>query len=190
MKRLGKVLKYIGIFCVCLFVVDAAIVIGFSVYRPAIPKADAIVVLGAAINTPAVDNRSYEALRLYEQGKANELVLSGGVDYPRSISEAQYMKKVILAKDSSAPLILDENSHSTYENIKDSKALIPQAQSVIIVSDSFHLARGVLLAKRAGFNHVYWSSPSQSYYSVHDLVFYYLREMAAMVEYVPKFIHG
>ncbi len=86
--------------------------------------------------------------------------------------------------------ILEDQSRDTYQNIKFSKAKIPNAQSVIIVSDAFHLARGVLLAKREGFKKVYWAAPSQTTYRPGELVFYYVREMFAIIAYVPKFVRG
>jgi vancomycin permeability regulator SanA len=58
------------------------------------------------------------------------------------------------------------------------------------VSDSFHLARAVILAKRAGFKNVYWASPDQGYYSVDDKRYYYFREFLAMIWYLPKFLFG
>jgi len=156
-----------------------------------VQKADAIIVLGAAINTPSLYNRTLDGLKLYNQGWAPVMVLTGGVDYPKSIPEAVYMEKVILQNASTVPdLILEENANSTYQNIVNSKALIPQDKSIIIVSDSFHLARAVLMAKREGFDPVYWSSPNPAYYSKRELAYYYMREVLAMIDYLPKFILG
>lgn len=159
-------------------------------------KADAAIILGAAINTPALTNRTTEALSLYEQDKVDLLVLSGGKISESDISEAEYMEKVI-KRYSGEPVeyILEEGSHNTYENIRNSKQKLADVglgtdSSIVIVSDEFHLARGVLLAKRAGFETVYWSAPEPEYYSQEDLRFYYIREFFAMINYVPKFIFG
>ena len=163
----------------------------FSLYRPAISKADAIIILGAAINTPALYNRSLEGLKMYQEGKADMLVLSGGKVQESDLSEAGYMQKTIKKNSSSTvPTLLDDQSHNTYENIHNAKLLIPDAQSVIIVSDEYHLARGVLLAKRAGFRTVYWSAPKANYYKISELAYYYIREVFAMISYIPKFIRG
>jgi uncharacterized SAM-binding protein YcdF (DUF218 family) len=191
MKKFWKIIKYLLYIIIGFLLVDLAIIVFFSVYRPQLQKADAIIVLGAAINTPALYNRTLDGLKLYNQGDAKVLVLSGGVDYPRSMPEADYMKKVILQNASTVPnLILEPNSNSTYQNFVNSKALIPQVKSIIIVSDSFHLARAVLMAKREGFGPVYWSSPDPVYYNKAELSFYYLREVLAMIDYIPKFIFG
>lgn len=191
MRKFAKFIKYLIIAGLCLFVLSLATTLFFTFYRPPIQKTDAIVVLGAAINTQATYHRSLQGLALYEQGKADELVLSGGVDYPKSITEAEYMEKVIMENTSSTPkIILDKNSYSTYENIADTKQDIGAGRGVIIVSDSFHLARGVLLALRVGFHPVYWSAPSPTYYSTPSLIFYYFREAVALIDYIPKFIRG
>ncbi len=192
MKRFRKIVKYLLYIIVSFLLVDLAVVVFFSVYRPPLQKADAIIILGSAINTPSLYNRTMDGLKLYNQGKAAVMVLSGGVDYPRSMPEADYMEKVIL-QNASSPLpnlILEPNSNSTYQNIVNSKALIPNAKSIIVVSDSFHLARAVLMAEREGFSPVYWSSPDPVYYNKTELAFYYLREVFAMIDYIPKFIFG
>jgi uncharacterized SAM-binding protein YcdF (DUF218 family) len=168
---------------------DVAIVFGAPHYPPKIDHADAIIIMGAAINTPALTNRTLEGLRLYEEGKAPVMILSGGRISDADISEAQFMEKVI-NKNSDQPvnMILEQSSHSTYENIINSKEKVPDATSVIVVSDEFHLARAALTARTNGFSKVYWSYPEPTYYSKGELRRYYLRELAAMISYVPKFL--
>ncbi len=191
MKTAWKVYKYISVTVVTLILIDVVVVLFFGLYRPTIQKADAIIVLGAAINTPALYNRSLEGLRLYELGDAKVIVLSGGRISDKDISEAGYMQKTILANaHSGASLILEDQSHNTYENLTNTKEKIGQGKSVIIVSDEYHLARAVIMAKRLGFGPIYWSSPKPTYYKTSELAFYYLRELVAMFDYVPKFIMG
>lgn len=186
-----KIFKYILAAVLAVFLLDAGTLAFFSLYRPEIPQTDAAIILGAAINTPALYNRSLEGLRLYQQRKTNLLVLSGGRISDEDISEAAYMKKTILKNEfAPVPFVLEDQSHTTYENIKNSKKLIPDAKSIIIVSDIFHLARGVIMAKREGFAHVYWSAPDPNYYNKKDLAFYYFREFVALIDYIPKFIKG
>jgi uncharacterized SAM-binding protein YcdF (DUF218 family) len=109
------------------------------------------------------------------------------------------MEKVI-ARNTADPVnyIIEDQSHTTYENIKNSKVKLDEStaqsghgnKSIIIVSDKFHLARAFLLAKRAGFETVYWSAPDPDYYSQADLNYYYVREFIAIIDYIPKFIFG
>ncbi len=191
-RRVFKFVK-IGVYVlVGAAILDAGLVFGFAISSPHVKKADAIVILGAAINTPALYNRTMEALRLYEAGMAPVIVLSGGRVSDKDISEAGYMLRV-LDKNAKKPLnvILEEHSGSTYENIKNTREKLPGAKSIIVVSDSYHLARGAVMAKSEGFKQVYWSSPDSSrYYKTSELVFHYFREMAAMVSYLPKFLFG
>lgn len=186
-----KVLIYVAGFLIFLLAADAVLIWEVAHNQPEISHADAIIVLGAAINTPALRNRTLEGLEIYEQGKADVMILSGGKIAEEDISEAEYMKKVI-DKNAQGKVnyILEEDSHNTYDNIKNSHKKLGDKDSIIIVSDSFHLARAVLMAKRAGFETVYWNSPSSGYYSRKELRYYYLREFVAMINYLPKFIFG
>ena len=190
-----QIVKYCLIALLALVLLDASLVWGIAHNRPAIEKADSIVILGAAINTPALYNRTLTGLELYEQGKADILILSGGKISDTDISEAEYMEKVInINASSEVNYVLEEDSHNTYENIRNTKEHLlvtgKPLDSIIIVSDAFHLARAFLLAKRAGFETVYWSAPSQDYYPKEELRFYYIREFIAMFSYIPKFIFG
>ncbi len=190
MKRINKIiLGFAGIvFAVVLF--DALAILLIANWAPELKKADAIIVLGAAINTPALKNRTEQGLKVYEQGLANTIVFSGGKISDSDISEAEFMKKIAEKKGIEANIILEDQSHSTYENIFNSKKLLPESDSVIIISDNFHLARAVLVAKRAGFQDVQWSGPDEKYYSKESSRFYYAREFVAMISYLPKFIFG
>ncbi len=191
MKKIWNIVKWLIVSCLAVLGLSLGIVLFFSVYRPTIQNADAIIVLGAALNTPALYNRALTGFGLYQEGKAPTLVLSGGRISSRYVSEASNMQHIIESTTETPPTpILEEESHTTYENIKNSKVKIPHAKSIIIVSDAFHLARAVLLAKREGFGPVYWAAPKASYYHFGEVSFYYMREMFAMIEYVPKFIKG
>lgn len=189
-KRFKKIFKISLFILGAIFMVDALLVLGFA-YAPAnVNKADAVVVLGAAIKTKRIYYRALEGNRLYQEGSAPLIVLSGGYGEGRNISEAEYMQNVILANfpTSTAPIILESNSHSTYENLINVKAKVANLNSIIIVSDNYHLARSVLLAKALGYKKVYWSHPPEGHYSKSETAYYLLREMAAMISYIPKFL--
>ncbi len=191
MKFFYRIFKIIVAVAVIILIADVMLVFGMAHYRPPIQKADAVIVLGAAINTPALYNRTVEGLGLYNAGNAGVMVLSGGKIAEADISEAQYMEKVIKKNSPRLPkYILEDQSHTTYENIKNSQAKLDKSGSVIIVSDQFHLARSVLTAYRAGFKPVYWSAPKPDYYTNKELRYYYIRELVAMISYIPHFIKG
>lgn len=197
MNWFARIVKTIVAVMIGLVMLNTAVIYGVAKSRPDFDHADAAIVLGAAINTPALTNRTLEAARLAANGKVDLLVLSGGKISDSDISEAEYMEKVIkrFSGDADIKYVLEEQSSNTYENIRNSKQRlaeqgIGQNGSVVIVSDEYHLARGVLLAKRAGFEKVYWTAPDSDYYSPDNLRFYYFREFIAMINYLPKFIFG
>lgn len=193
MRVIIKIIKWLtGIF-ITVLLLDIFLVAGFAAYPSKYKKADAIVVLGAAINTPALYNRSMEGLRLFKSGKSDVMILSGGRISDEDITEAGYMKKVIIQNNldsigENPKMILEEDSHSTFENLKNSKNKAPEVKSIIIVSDKYHLARAVMLAKRMGFGPVYWSAPDSGYYPKKELYYHYLREVVAMFAYLPKLV--
>ncbi len=187
-KRLRQVLKWLAAAFVGILMLDALLLVGFSVFPKQAKKSDAIIVLGAAINSPALYNRSMEALRLYEEGRAPLMVLSGGRISEADISEATYMQRAMQNK-AAVPLnlILDEASHNTFENISNSKAKLSGSNSIIIVTDKFHLARSWLTAKSLGFKNVSWSAPDTKY-PASELRYHYFREFVAIIAYIPKFV--
>lgn len=194
MGKLGRVAKkgiiIASVVVIVIFVVDATFILKFP--KRALPpegEADVILVLGAAINSRAAFNRTIKALRLYEQDKGKQLVLSGGKTSTPDETEAHYMGRVVLANAVEPPkFVLEEQSQNTWENVHNTKKLLPDANSVLIVSDTFHLPRAVLVAKKAGFEEVYWDSPNQYYYPSAALRWYYFREMAALLDYLPRLL--
>jgi uncharacterized SAM-binding protein YcdF (DUF218 family) len=194
--RLRRALKITVIAVGAAFALDLAVVVGFSVWHPPVQRADAVIVLGAKVGTPALTNRALKGLELYRTSHAGALVLSGGRGAGEPVSEAQAMRRVIedeVAKTKGAGLptmILEQTSRNTYENIRNSRALIPKARSVVVVSDCFHLARATFVAIRAGFGPVYWDAPRPTYYQPPDLALLYLRETVGIITYLPRLITG
>jgi len=193
MNQVKRLAKIILITSAIIFVADLLVVIGFSVIHPTAPRIDAVIVLGAKVGTPALTQRALQGLKYYQEGKTETLVLSGSRGSSEPVSEARAMQEVVVrqvAKTSGKMprIILEDKSINTYQNIHNSKTLIPAAKSVLIVSDGFHLARSVAIAKRDGFQKVYWDAPTPSYYPPWDLAYYYLHEVVGIITYIPRFI--
>ncbi len=189
--RIKKALRVLTWAAAFILAADIAFVLAMSWYQPPTRPADAAVVLGAAIGTPALRNRTLVALELYNRGLVKEIVLSGGRVRAEDISEAGYSQKVILKNSSTTPpLLLDEDSGTTYENLRNTKRLLGGTESIIVVSDRFHLARAYLVARRAGFSDVQWAGPAPYYYGSSELAYYYAREMVALLWYAPRLVIG
>lgn len=189
--KLCKVVKIVIKILVVFVVVDAGFVLGFpKVHLP--PKdqpVDAIIVLGAAPNSPAIRERAWHGYTQYKDGLGKMLVFAGGNTRPQDETEAANMSRFLANRGALAPHALEENSSSTWENLLYTKKELPQNYSVLVVTDTYHIPRAVLVAKAVGFEKVYWSAPTSNYYPFSELVWYFVREMVALPSYLLKILH-
>ncbi len=172
-----------------------AVVVYFAIAKHLPTHADAAIVLGAKVNlddTPSdpLFNRTSEAVNLFKAGTVDWVITTGGQGLGY-LPESKSARSIAL-KDGVpiADVLLETDSHTTYENIED---IVPVAaanniHSVVIVSDRFHLARGVIVAKFFGFKPVYSDYPDTSSYTAKELVINYARESAALIAYMPRLI--
>jgi vancomycin permeability regulator SanA len=156
--------------------------------------ADVILVLGSAVwpneqPSPSLRSRTQRAITLYQDGLASHLILSGGLGrYPPE--EAEVMRR--LAETAGVPaeaMILDVEAHSTWESITQAREIMDQEgwETVIIVSDPFHITRALLMAEDLGI--VAYGSPaldSPTYTLPTKRVFYTSREVLAVWWYLVQ----
>lgn len=119
------------------------------------------IVLGAKINAGGAPSKAlkyrldaaYEYAMKYPQ---IQLILSGGQGADEDMPEAVAMKNYLLKRGlAENRLIVENQSTSTYENIKFSSAKIPlNEKKITIISNDFHLARAKMIAANLGFNEV------------------------------------
>lgn len=134
----------------------AAIVLGSARGSYQLP-ADCALVFGAAVYGhnvpgPAIVRRISTAAALYKEGSVRRLILSGGVGRGNRESEASVMRLQAMDRGVDArDIVLEEQAHSTWENILYTRPLTDNCNSVIGVSDGYHLARIDLLAWRQGW---------------------------------------
>ena len=117
--------------------------------------ADAIVVLGAAQYdgrpSPVLEARLDHALILYEAGLAPIVVLTGGIGTGDTTSEAMVSKRYLEArKVPTEALVVRPEGRSTVTSMKAVAQWLDdrQLESVILVSDPFHMGRLQLEARR------------------------------------------
>jgi uncharacterized SAM-binding protein YcdF (DUF218 family) len=171
-----------------LAVLDFGLVFGFGLREPQVRPAQAVVVLGAGIYSPALYYRSLKGLELYEQDIVPLIALTGGRVSDKDISEAAYSEKVLQKNaKGNLNLVSEDTSKNTYENLRNIKRKLPETDNIIIVTDRFHIARSYFTARAVGFRQVGFASP-ENRYSAGELAYHYVREMAAMVSYVPVFM--
>ncbi len=160
--------------------------------------ADAIIVLGAAVWSggragPSLYARTQHAIALYQAGYSSHLILSGGLGrYPPA--EAEAMRQLALAAGvPEQALVLEDRSHSTEENLANSKALMEARgwHTALIVSDPFHMLRAEMIARDLGIDA--FGSPatnSPNYTILEQRVYYTTREAFALIWYYATRVVG
>jgi uncharacterized SAM-binding protein YcdF (DUF218 family) len=128
---------------------------------------DAIVVLGGGI-APAVPpqrefptltdsaDRIWAAARLYKQGVAPRIIVSGGgflaADNDPATTEAEAMRRFLV--DLGVPdeaIVSEGKSDNTIENIRNVRKLV-QDRPVALVTSAYHMPRAMRIARTANVN--------------------------------------
>ncbi len=119
---------------------DCAIVFGAAVYGQNLPG-------------PAIKRRVEAAVELYKKGVIKRLILSGGKGSGVRTSEADVMRALATENGvKGTDITIEDQSHSTWENIANTRNLTLDCESVVAISDQYHLARIELLAWRQGWS--------------------------------------
>ena len=125
--------------------------------RPVIRKADAILVLGAAQYngrpSPVLKARLDHGIDLYHKGLAKTMVFTGGVGAGDTVSEGEVARRYALKQNVPASAILVERHGLTSAESVAAAAALMRAKGLrtaLVVSDSYHMLRLELLARRAG----------------------------------------
>ncbi|OEH92544.1 hypothetical protein BFG57_15380 [Bacillus solimangrovi] len=120
------------------------------------PQANAkyMIILGAKVNgermSNAYYNRAQMALAYLQENPETTVIATGGQGKGEHITEAEAMRRYLVENGIAEDRIIkEEQSTSTFENLKFAKAFIEQEKpEVLIVSNDFHLFRASIIAKR------------------------------------------
>ena len=152
-----RVIHTVLILC-CLFLIWCSYLVWLMNKHPAqqdLAHADAGIVLGAALwrdqPSPALRERLQMAVELYNSGKVDYLILSGGTGGLLStISEAEGMRNFLVDKGiPEEKLLLENKSVNTFQNILFSHQKMQEHQlnSSIIITHDYHVPRALEMAK-------------------------------------------
>lgn len=148
--------------------------------------ADVMIVLGSRViggePGPMLRLRLEEALRLYAQGLAPVIIVSGARGADEEVAEAFAMREYLVKHGVPGERILTEDaSYSTYQNLANSQALMASHgyRTALIVSNASHIHRSLVLARELGLEAVAGPAPMPD--SLYLRVRQYLREGAAMI---------
>jgi uncharacterized SAM-binding protein YcdF (DUF218 family) len=125
--------------------------------RPSGRNADAILVLGAAQYngrpSPVLKARLDHGIKLYKDGRAKRMVFTGGVGAGDTLSEAEVARRYAIRRGVPASAIMVERRGVTSAQSVAAAASLMRAKGLrtaLVVSDSYHMMRLELLARRAG----------------------------------------
>ncbi|MGC9505053.1 YdcF family protein [Baaleninema sp.] len=132
-----------------------------------VPNAEAIVVLGGATRSPSpprpwvevneAGDRTLYGAKLYLDGKAEYVVLSGGrISWRGEVgSEAEDMAKIVEAMGvPSEQILLDRTSLNTHQNAVNVKEILEERgiQRVLLVTSALHMPRSLRVFKKQGID--------------------------------------
>lgn len=121
--------------------------------------ADAAVVLGAAVwgaeVSPVFRERINHGIDLYRKGRVRKLIFTGGQGNKGEPTESAAARRYALRSGIPAhDIMIEEKSHTTYENILYAKQLADAqgVRKVLIVSDPLHMKRAMAMAGDVGLS--------------------------------------
>jgi uncharacterized SAM-binding protein YcdF (DUF218 family) len=133
-------------------------------------RADAAIVLGAAVWTddvsPVFRERINHAINLYRTGQVRKVIFTGGQGNPGEPTESSAARDYALQSGIPASdILIEEKSHTTYENILYAKQLADGngIKTVLIVSDPLHMKRAMAMATDVGLAAAPSPTPSTRY---------------------------
>ncbi len=187
--------KIVGLIFLTLLL--TTIVTGARIYRyggvSTDTEADVAVVLGAAVWTnnvsPVFRERINHALYLYRHNKVRKIIFTGGQGNPSEPTEAAAARTYALANGiPTQDILVEQNSHTTYENIVYAKQLADanNLKKVLLVSDPLHMKRAMTMAADVGLNAYPSPTPTTKYQSWNTQ----LREVARETFYYLGYMFG
>lgn len=126
---------------------------------------DAIIVLGSGIiqgqASPTLALRLDRAAEVAALHPKALIIVSGGVDYAETVSEAQVMSDYLIKQfDLAAERIaIEDRSTSTELNLKNSQPILAAHQlgldaAIAVVSSDFHTLRAAAIAQKQGYQQI------------------------------------
>lgn len=147
-------------------------------------NADAAIVLGAAVYgnrpSPVLEGRLEHALHLFEGKRVRWIILTGAKSAEDTVSESLAGKRYLVAHGVPPDAIaIEENSHTTVQNLAEAKKLMEQTKSrnAFVVSDPMHMLRCRLVWQRLKISAVGAPTRHSRYQSFWSKARFALREL-------------
>ncbi len=196
-KKIGsrrlKMISWTSKIIYCLFLLSFILIEGFIIYELQESKKvdpqniDFVIILGAGLRgerpSKTLETRLEAGTQFLMENKDIPVVVSGGQGPGESITEAAAMGKYLKnAGIEENRIFYEDQSTTTYENLKYSKQLMEQVglkePTVLIVTNDYHIARAKMIAKEVGLRNDGFSADSPLFVKVN----YFIREYFAIIK--------
>lgn len=190
-KRLWS--RIYGKIALCVIGTAAAFAAGICVFfsvnmimftEKPLEKTDAVIILGCQVRgeEPSVmlKNRLDAALDVLRENPEAVCIASGGKGDNENISEAECMRRYLIANGiEDARIIVEDKSESTEENLAFSREILGNlgiSDNIMIVTSEFHQYRAAVYAKKNGLQTGSHSAKTPAW----NLLNYWVREWATL----------
>ena len=150
-------------------------------------KLNYIVVLGAGLLgkkvTPLLASRINRGIEIYHKNPDSKLIMSGGQGPDEEIPESHAM--AAYAEEHGVPksdIIIEDRSKTTNQNLKFSHQLMKPNSTFCIVTNSYHVYRALVLAKRQGLQCIGYGAKTKWYFTLNA----FIREFIAYLAITKK----
>lgn len=187
-KKMFRICKIVIILLICAEVILVAFMAIYGYSDNVNYNEDAVIVLGAGVRgdkvTLPLKLRLDKAIEYHFKNPEAMIVVTGGQGFQETVTEAYAMEKYLLENGVDKNKILkEEKATSTSENMQFSKRILDNHYkddySVVVITNNFHIFRGVTLAERTGFQRVAHMHVGLQWY---NLMPCFLRESLAVIK--------
>ena len=154
-KKLQRYILFI-VLIITLSIEIPIIAVGYLTQPSA---SDTIIILGAKLigQDPSLmlSLRLDEGIKLYREGYAKKIIVSGAQGKDEAISEASSMKNYLVNHGiPSEHIFVEDQSFNTMQNLANSHKIMQEnnLKTAIIVSNASHIRRSLILAQNQGIS--------------------------------------
>lgn len=146
-----------------------------------------VVVLGSGLMgkkvTPLLASRINRGIEIYRRNPGSKLIMSGGQGPDEEIPESHAMAAYAEARGvPKADILIEDKSKTTNENLKFSHQLMKSNTSFCLVTNSYHVYRALVLAKRLGLQCIGYGAKTKWYFTLNA----FIREFIAYLVITKK----
>lgn len=157
-KFLRRMIGTLLILGLCFFVVLMTVVIIRGARDTVNYREDAVIVLGSGIRgetvLPTLQNRLDKCIEYHRVNPSVPIIVSGGQGHNEAISEAEAMKKYLVANGiPTSQIIMEDKSRNTHENFLYSKPILNsyfagKPYTLACITSDYHIFRSEQIANK------------------------------------------